>query len=447
MTTETKPAVNPSAEGAPQNTVPASTPRPDESRPDPRRTLYLAIGGGAAAILLIYLFIDARSARSALGQQREDNVKLQTQLSNLEEKLGDLHTAQKYREQERATARDDALRALDAGKEVESKITALRQELADWTAKRDKFLQGDEGKRVAANPKLVELAHAILNAPMPPPDAPDQLQKRLDNLLAVYRQTDESKVKDFKLTPETVKRIEQIASEAQEYSVAVAQASRAFTDLAAQAPAASGALGDTLKDALAALENEHARARQKKLQEALAKARAESDELLAQAEADANRAKAEAEAKAKRLLGDQLAGQIVADAETKKREQDRIRKEAEDKERKLALERDFAREETKIRGVLNLFIAGGEGEKVRIDNQRGPASLSRLQGNNALEDSEDGVRGLISFIARTYRPKDQTLAFVGGYGITQKQRLMASNIQALLRKYGELLVEKKLLAP
>jgi hypothetical protein len=445
--TQTQPVQESSTTPAAQPVAPVAPQPTDESRPNSRRTRY-AIGGGiAAAVLLAYLFIDGRIARSQLAQQEKDNGALKAEVENLQTQLADVDTATFYRKQKQAVGLDDALKALQAGRPVEEKIGQLRQELSTWNSQKANFITGDAGRRIAADPQLVEQAFALLNAELPPAKRPDELQARLDGLLAGYRQALKSNATEFKLTPETINKVVALEKETNDLRDLVGRTSRGLAELAARGPDAPPAKAQTLQDALDTLQRRHDQERNEKVRAAMEKARLDGAALEAQAKADAKRKVDAAEAQAKLLLGDQQASEIIAAAQAKKREQDRIRKEEQDKEMKLALQRDFGKEETKIRAVLDLFIAGGEGEKVRQDGKRGPASLSALEGFNALEDSDDGVRGLITFIARTYRPKDQTLAFVGGYGITARQRQMASTIQATLRKYGALLVEKKLLAP
>ena len=179
--------------------------------------------------------------------------------------------------------------------------------------------------------------------------------------------------------------------------------------------------------------------------------------MIADAKAEAERLVAEANAKVERSLGEQTARNITEQAEDmERRERERILQRQEELARQQ-LESEFQADLPEIRVFAEAvprrrLHATGKTRHIRHTTEKGPVSFCRLKGSGLLDKDVEAITRL-HLRATANRMNDRP------YGSFPPQRpwQCASGLQSLtatspatqelLNKYGELMVEKEMLAP
>ena len=208
-------------------TDPQPAPAGDVSRPDSRRlgTTVIVVG---LVLLAGYMYFDGKKSREAaetrLSEQLTQNAELQKSMANLQEVVTDLKTSKLYQEQEQAVARDTSLAAVQTAKSVEDRIAEFRRALGIWQSKRGEALDGEPGRRIASDWKLVERAERLLSPYLPSADAADQLSKRLDNLMQPVRRAVEQKDTAFVPSKDLRSRVDEIDAATKEQSEQIQRA-------------------------------------------------------------------------------------------------------------------------------------------------------------------------------------------------------------------------------
>ena len=182
--------------------------------------------------------------------------------------------------------------------------------------------------------------------------------------------------------------------------------------------------------------------RLKKQADDLDRARADSNRKIAEAELANERARGEREVKRIEEFGrEQIEGWNVQDAARR----------AELAAQKL--EREFAADGATVARYLTAFTADGNKYKgANAGAAKGPASLAAIQGLGALDDSEYGLRQML-FALHPGNNRRSGLDWVNlvmhlpPENWSDAQQKHVGETQRLLRKYGELMVKKGLLAP
>ena len=182
-------------------------------------------------------------------------------------------------------------------------------------------------------------------------------------------------------------------------------------------------------------------------------ARLKDAEEITDAKIEANRIIARAEREAAELVGVQRAEAIRIAAEKKAAELAAANAAAEANAKQEALERDFARERPAIDRYLAAFTAPGtQFRGARAKAQKSPASLTEIGGYGAIDDTEYGMlkMALALYPSQNDRSTQTWVTRLDGSYTsrwTDEQRRFIMESQRLLRTYGELMVEKDLLAP
>jgi hypothetical protein len=110
--------------------------------------------------------------------------------------------------------------------------------------------------------------------------------------------------------------------------------------------------------------------------------------------------------------------------------------------RRARLEADFKRDLPDIKSHLAAFITSGH--QLRRDYSNGPVSLAYLKSEGALNEDREGMEKLLRLAGRgNDRPRGALPKHDLGWANTPKQPV--EKAQALLKKYGDLLVEKGML--
>ena len=257
---------------------------------------------------------------------------------------------------------------------------------------------------------------------------------------------------DYAPTPALSREIDAIARETRERAAAVAAEADLWQSLAAEiGEPPSG--GVSLRVALDRRRRERdARVAQVRAESAAA-ARREDEHQNTRAAIETNRTIAAAEREAAKLVGAQLAESIITEAKKKAADVAAANKVAADRAKQEALERVFAADRAAVARHLTAFTAdGNKYEGANAGAAKGPASLTAVQGLGALDDSEYGLRQML-FALHPGNNRRSGLDWVvlvmhlPPENWSEAQQTHVRESQRLLRKYGELMVEKGLLAP
>ena len=406
---------------------------------------FFAIIGFAA-----YLYYGAnnqtRLAQEEAAVQASENAKLQMQMANLESALSDLKTAKVYEQQEQAITKSNALSILERGEIAKQDILRFSDARNKLNEKMNEVYTSDVGRRIASDEMLVAAFSQTLSVAIPTENTAPTLLARLEALLSVPKQAMEQNIAGYKpgeSLNSAFGEIEKQCKEAQAIVDRVASDLSAITRRATELPV-NGELD--LRQALSSLEEIKEQKRSALIAQARDDAKLEGAKILAAQEVENERLLTEAKAKAAQLAGTQMAEKIVADAQAEKVKQDAERKAQQAMIEKAKLEQDFQKDLPDIRNYLTNYLS--DGYELR-GGGKGPASLRALRGTPIFEPGRRGLEAIIHYANnRNDRPRGPIEPETGGdYGWKIANKDVLTKVQSLLTKYGELLVEKGMLAP
>jgi len=118
---------------------------------------------------------------------------------------------------------------------------------------------------------------------------------------------------------------------------------------------------------------------------------------------------------------------------------------------KAALEREFQRDLPQIRSLLRPLITDGLTQPGRNNfepaDKKGPVSLAKLRGTGALAPTAKARAGLYYIVgSNNDRDLGSFPRYRGGAQDVQSRQSTMMRVQELVNKYGELMVEKGMLA-
>ena len=341
---------------------------------------------------------------------------------------------------------------------LQADVTGMRSQLqklkslhAQWTAQKGTLLTGDPGRKIVASPSHFALLAGILDGDQLS-DA--DLQKWEVQLESLAGPLQASQLSDVVVTAEHVTLLNELGSA---LTTAVAKLDQQSYLLEAILHETRNAKPTevTLEQAL------RERQTQAELQRARSLVQAREDARLAAEKAHAERlAQLEREVVAAegRVQEEALEAKKAQAAQLGRLEQERIAEETKVKEAQkraeiaglkaktnqvnadinaAALEREFERDLPEIRSLLSAFLSGGF--KYRNDNAKGPASLSHIASQKGLELTANGSYAMAFLANSSDRP-------AGGLKNPPNQERIR-RAQDLLIKYGDLMVQKKMLEP
>jgi len=333
------------------------------------------------------------------------------------------------------------------------RLLKLKTLHAGWTARRGSLMTGDPGRRVAGNPAQLELVVSVLDRERPSESDLVQWEAELDALAGPVQTAAEGQ-SQIAITTEHGQLLrdlgQRLAKSVSAFEQQTLLVEAVLKETASAAPATT-TLEQSLRERRTKADQEFARqltaAREAARQEAeaaraeeLAKLETEIVQATTRQEADALRAKkAQAEQLGKVELERIAEETRVKEAQTKaetaglKSEVTRV----EEAIKAAALEREFQRELPAIKGLLTAFLS--DGFYYRDNNAKGPASLSYIASQKALEPNTQGSSQLAYLANANDRP-------AGGLKNPGSQENLR-RAQDYLKKYGALMVEKGLLAP
>lgn len=312
------------------------------------------------------------------------------------------------------------------------KVKALE---AAWQAQTPTVTGGDSGRRIAASPSHLKPAFDLLERERPTADRLLQWETQLEALATPVESAAQGGGSLIALVPEHLQRLNDLGSQITRALAEFEQQSLLLDELV-KATADKVPGSRTLQSVLDERRIAEAQAHSERVVTAQRAARAEAEKLQVETLAQLERETVEAETRIKAIerrtaiagLNDQAAKAQAALTE------------AED-------ERAFERDLPQINTLLASFLAPGY--TLRSDKSKGPASFSQIAGSGALATNRPGMEALMN-CAITYndRPLVGLPRHTGGdHGWNQMPKEPVEKAQALLTKWGPMLVKKGMLAP
>ena len=325
-------------------------------------------------------------------------------------------------------------------------------------------MAGAVGKRIVASPAHVDLVADLLGRDRPSDEQLLKWELQLEELAAPVEAVMEDSTANPDISPEHQQLLGDLG---QQLAASLAEFERqqllldAIVRETAQVPPAGVTLETMLEERRGAAERAFAQQRLAAKEKARLKAQQEQVERLAAIEREI--VDAETKRKEDALLAEKQRIEQQGQSEREKSAEEarllQAQQEAEvaatrdqanalaAKAKRAQLERDFERELPRIRTHLEAFLA--DGFVHRQDKKKGPASLSFLESAGALKEDLNGITSLLFLgAANNDRPRGALPYYIGGNLTYSKINLQpVEQAQEYLRKYGEIMVDRKLLAP
>lgn len=392
-------------------------------------------------------------AKKVMAEQELAKIKAQAAVDDL-----------KRLEQQRLTEfRIDQV--IQRGKRISRDIDRLQQDIDAVAKSQKELLIGEMGKRIAADRKAVEQYRALVGKTAPDTTLPKRLRDAVEELLEPSRQAKTKGVVDCAPSEQTLKELEAVERQVGDAVTAWDARNSRLSSLLNAAPATVPAGTPTLQEALNQLENEWAAESNRVEAEYVDKVRREEDQKTAalKAKLDADQAAAERDAmervaKAKdastRALGKIKADDIEAQAQAMVAEAAARAADQAKTAQKAKLLRDFETDLPEIQRLLRPLISDGltqPGRQKYFERTvtKGPVSFAGLQRIGALDNSTNGLQILHMTVGSPQNDRDLG-AFPQHHTANDhwsKYQETLQRVQELLTKYGEVMVEKKMLAP
>ena len=364
-----------------------------------------------------------------------------------------------------------SIQAVDDAKALEmaSQLTTTRQNLrklqalqSAWEAQSKSVRTGDLGRRIAASPIHLGLAADLLDQRHPSKEEAYDWEQQLKTLAKPVESKSQDEDSGLQMTVDHAKMLadldKQIAEALQAFEKQQFLMDAIVTETAKIAPHPQ-----TFEEVVGAQNREAEIALAERVAAARAVARSDAEQAQVDRLAQVERELVEAETirREQNSRAEKTAIETLAKAE-----QDRIHEETRVEEAKrraeiaglsveasrlndavrlAQLERDFESDLPKIRGYLSAFTA--DGYSLRTDGTKGPVSLSLIRGKGALDSTREGMGKLVGLAHSGSDRPPGPIPYITLFNVGQAPLEPIETAQALLTKYGDLMVKKGLLAP
>ncbi len=347
-------------------------------------------------------------------------------------------------------------------KTLRTNMRKLQAHLSTWQPLSESVLRGDLGRRVVVSPTHLKLAANILEEDRVTMETANEWEQRLELLAEPIDKAALDPSSKVTISDEHSRLISElslnVASAMQSYSEAESLMNIIIDETASLEPHA-----ETFEEVLRKQKRADEIALAARIEEARQAARREAEQRQIESiqqseqalvEAETKRQELNAIEKKKAIEAQSKAEQVQMAAEAQVAEAQRqatingLKEEAAvlaEKLRLAQLEREFERDKAKIEGYLSAFIS--EGYTLRSDETKGPASLSVIEGQGALEPNKAGIAKLVELANTDPRRPLGPIPYITFFNVGQASNEPIETAQALLTKYGKLMVQKGLLAP
>ena len=437
-------------------TEPSSSQPTDISKPSNER-LYMLAALGLLALAALYFFYKSRTVASTTSAT---NLKLVEENANMKEKLRELEDTRISHLEHQQVAKSKLHEIQAEYQSVSAMLDTLQSRIDNWQKSADDALDSELGKRIASDAQLLKEYEGIIAEKRPSPDTARRLRAQLGELKAPLESAEQLEQGTYAPTERFVMTIATLAKDAEDAADLYLKHQGALESILARAPSTPAEM--TLRSALIQRKRQQDEEQARLIADELEKARQEIAERDAKAQADNERkiaaAKREqeqliAEAEAKRLAEEaalkiaEIAAQTGKASDGRKALEDAAKADLA----RVQLERDFEKDLTEIKSLLRPMLAlaktqPGNNRQLERVAGTGPISLSKLRGVGALDPSERGVQLLHYLFGAPGHDRDMGGFPRFGSVAGKKEEDNAWRAQELLIKYGDLMVEKKMLA-
>lgn len=356
------------------------------------------------------------------------------------------------RQEEIALARYRLLCVRQLSDRAKDAIDNCRDEAAEWAEDMKDFEIASIDWSEPSNRALLGRVDMLLSLDTPDKVAADELMDRHKVLVAPLTQA-ESSGESASVSSILESSIEELVSTARDMKELL-QRRRAM--LASIQNAATTSLEEDLPSSSIALETyraELAAQQQERIDSQLAEARAESEAALLQVEQEAEATLAAAKQKAATIRSQIEADRITNEAQREAAALEIERVKAVQRAAREKLELEFEQDLPLIRHYLSAFVTPGNHHPIKKTTvEQMPVPFSYLESCGALNQNDDGLRRLCGIASYDVGDRPRGPIPKVGTGLdwlkASEQSLdTITTAQGLLRKYGLLMVEKKMLLP
>lgn len=427
------------------------TPAADVSQPS---VLRFVIAGMLLAVGLIAFYLFLRLYLGTAATEAE-NTALKKDLANVQAQLAELQAKKMYEDQQTKVQQSQLEQMSARTKAIAKTISELETQMAAWKALSQGLDARGIGPRIASNPETLRQCEAILTHPRPDDHLPAVLRTRLGALANVIDQAEKLKNPLFSFNDNFRQEISAVESEAGHALKLFAQHIAELEAVCKAAEAFSpGAL--SLDQAIKKLEQERASEQARATAEQVEKVREEYEkkltetrrqyeEKLLQAKLDQERAQresklAQVQDETRRMQeAEENRRRMEAEQAAKRKQEQEARRARDDLERRY--EADLADIKTHLAPLLaSAYTQPRAGRVAETTTTKGPMSLARIRACGALAQDEQGLYKLhLTVFLDPERNK------LGWPEFQDKEFFIKA--QRFLIDYGELMVEKGLLAP
>ncbi len=339
---------------------------------------------------------------------------------------------------------------MDLKTEIGETLSTLEQEVIAWETRIPGLLKSEEGKKIAANPARADQFAGVIEKDRVSKKRVKELRVRLDTLTAPIEQAILDANTTYFPSDTIVADIREIGKEAKT-KLADLREIRVVIDTLQSDSALTPPGEKTLEKALADMEAERARRRA----ELVAKAKQEEHESeskrLAAAEAKAEQELANARLELLKARTEAAKQGIDLQTEDTKRKTDEAKAAEQKRIAKANREAKFDAAYPAMKAYLVPFTSPGlkqfNGTWLELSSTKGPMSLAGLKGH--LTKSEQASFHLARNVGSTNdRPRGAfPYMSTGGAGCTPENYEIVYRIQDFIAEFGDIMVERKLLAP
>jgi len=327
----------------------------------------------------------------------------------------------------------------------------LKKLQTDWAALEAALLQSDSGRRIAGSPKQLQLVFDIWQRSRPSAEQMVQWERQLTALTEIIdnNASDETVIS---ITDEHAKLLsdlgQELATQAAEFEQQKLLLESIQRETSGLKPG-NLALVDAIEQHRG-LQDKVEAARLTEVRDTVrAQAEKELTERITKGERELAEAKVKAEEQRIEFEKQQLAEEARLTEQKHKADLAGLKEESkrvEDALSEAQLERAMQRDMNEIRGLLLAYMAPGF--TYRLDDTKGPVSLSVIKSRGGLEPTRQGLQNLF-FVARgnSDRPPGGMPEGVGGQIASATNIAPIERAQQLLIKYGDLMVKREMLAP
>lgn len=361
-----------------------------------------------------------------------------------ERRLGE--EAQRREEEARRQGQIIALRSLID--KTQRDLDDLLKSFNDWQNQVEPLLEGPKGRRIAGSAPHLERFVGVYEKERPSKSEISAYQDRLDALRGPLESATGDSAGVYAPSPE-------LAGEVRDLDGEILAALRQYKqdNLAVESIVESCAEIDPSESTLTNAIRAFSKAEQDRRIEMMAESRRQASEKINRELAAAEAAKVEVEGRVELLeikMQQQQAEDEFKELTALAADQAKAREAAREK---AQLERDFVRDLPQIRKYLPAFLAEGYTQPDQYGaasptSKKGPMSLSAMRSAGALREDVGGLSRL-NIIASGSRNDRPVGGFPPWYGnvVSEKNIPYVQTAQKYLLKYGDLMVEKGLLAP